>query len=323
MNIFSNFCIGYLKYGFDEFNINTFNILTPLALLNSSWGSWVNALENIFGIYNIKISEIVAANGNDNLDVTKYPSRVSTAGYTTNPYEYEGGMFFGRGTWHDSGKNIMNSNYLRRGPDDGFAYAHSGSQKEVVNEALVDTSKALRPNDRVRNAGPLRSWVFSWGPTVRALMFDSDKGHVFHPTKSYDVQVSWDERTWKVCRWGFVPYPCYTSERRTVQKNITPEVRYLDLKTSKLYSLASFVQGVLCSVGVTQLGSGYGAVDLCGLSVEEMSNSLLPAIKFVMPYQEVSIPTDQWMTTYQWRFRTNNATFTSGWTGWASFLRVF
>lgn len=318
-----SFLDEYVESGFEELNIQNLDILTPLTILDGSWGSWINALGNFLGIYSMKISEVLASNGNDNMDVTRYPSRVATPYYSANPYEYEGGAFFGRGTFHDAGNNIMNGNNVMRGPDDGFAYAHSASQTEVVKEAFEDPAKALRPNDRIRNAGPLKSWALSWGSTVRAMMFDADKHHAFHPTKTYDVQVSWQERTWNTCyRWG-IPYPCIAYSQKTVQKTVTPEERHLNLKTSSLYGLASLTQNVLCTAGITQIGKDSGAVDLCGLSVAEMSSTLLPSIEFKIPYQDVSIPTDQKLTTYQWRFRTTNGTFTSGWTGWTSFFKAF
>lgn len=317
-----NFLDEYVETGFEELNIQTFDMLTPLTILDGSWGSWINAVGNFLGIYSMKISEVLASNGNDNTDITKFTSRVATPTYSANPYEYEGGMFFGRGTWHDGGNNLMNSDRIKRGPDDGFAYAHSNSQNEVIKQAFENPSKALRPNDRIRNAGPLKSWALSWGSTIKAMMFDADKHHAFHPTKSYDVQVSWQDRSWKVCyKWG-VPYPCVAYTQKTVQKTVTPEERHLDLKTSSLYGLAALTQNVLCKAGITQIGQGSGAIDLCSLSVAEMSGALLPAIEFKIPYQDVSIPTDQLLTTYQWRFRTNNGTYTSGWTGWGSFFKT-
>lgn len=318
-----NFQDEYVEKGFEEMSVSSLDALTPLALLDGSWGGWVAALGSITGVFSVRMSDILAANGNDNIDVTKYPSRVATSGYSANAYEYEGGLFFGRGTWHDSGNNIMNSNQVKRGASDGFAFAHSSAQKEIVKLAFETPGVARRPNDRIRNAGPLKPWGVSWGSTVRALMFDADKNHAFQPTASYDVQVSWEERDWDICyKWG-IPYPCYSEVRRTVQKSVSPNRRYLDLKASKLKGLASLVQNTLCSAGLNQLGNGSSAIDLCSLSVDEMMDSSLPAIKFLMPYQEVGIPTDQKLTTYSWRFRTKNGEFTSGWTGWASFFKLF
>ena len=319
-----NFQDEYVENGFAEMNIRSLDVLTPFVLFDGSWGSWVDAVQNLTGVFSVAVSEVLAAGGNDNIDVTKYPSRVATSGVAGNAYEYEGGMFFGRGTWHDRGDNIMNSDVVMRSADDGFAFAHSASQRGVVQQAMEKPAVAARPNDRIRNAGPLKPWGVSWGSSVRALMFDADKHHAFHPTVAYDVQVSWDERTWDVCyQWGFIPYPCYEEERRTVQKKVAPGKRYLNLKTSKLKGLASLVQRTLCSVGITEIGSGGASVDLCSMSVDEMMSTTLPAIRFPMPYQDVSIPTDQKMTKYKWRFRTTNGTFASGWTGWASFYKVF
>jgi len=283
-------------------------------------GSLGDALLNLIGTYNIKLSEVLAANGNDNIDVTKYPSRVATPNYTQNNYEYEGGMFFGRGTWHDRGNNIMNSDHIKRGADDGFDYAHSGSQMEVVKNALDQTKTAARPNDRIRNAGPMGIFDLTFGSGAKVILFDADKHHVFHPTASYDVQVTWTDRSWAVCwKWG-VPYPCVELKQKTVQKNVRPNKRYIDLETSKLGWLAGLLQNVMCSTGIASMVSG--DANLCEMSVDEMTSNLLPSIKFLMPYQEVNVPADQMITSYYWRFRTHNASFTSGWTGWSEFHRA-
>ena len=319
-----NFLDEYVEYGFENMNINSLDKLTPIALLDDTWGSLGDALQNLLGIYNFKISEVLAANGNDNIDVTRYPSRVATGNYRQNNYEYEGGMLFGRGTWHDRGNNLMNSNHVKRGADDGFDYAHSASQTEVVRNALENPSKAPRPNDRIRNAGPMGFFGITFGSNTQALIFDADKHHAFHPTKSYDIQISWLERTAKVCwKWG-VPYPCVELKQRSVQKNVLADKRYLELDNSKLGGLASLLQNILCSTGIASIGTGSGGtVDLCGMSVQEMTSDLLPSTKFLMPYQEVNIPTGQKFTSYFWRFRTQNGSFTSGWTGWNEIRKAF
>ena len=36
---------------------------------------------------------------------------------------------------------------------------------------------------------------------------------------------------------------------------------------------------------------------------------------------DVDVPATQWMTTYYWRFSTNNGQIQSGYTGWSSFYR--
>lgn len=317
-----NFLDEYIEGGFEDMNIRSLDALTPLAQLDGSWGGWVRSIENALGMYNFSISEVLAANGSDNIDLRKNTSLVTTSGYSPNPYEYEGGMFFGRGTYHDRGSNIMNSDRVKRGSDDGFAYAHSSSQRGVIDQAFGDIDSAARPNDRIRNAGPLKNWNLSFGSTTKVMLFDADKNHRFHPTDHYDVQVSWDERVWRTCsKWG-IPYPCYRTERKTAERITYPSDRHIDLKTSALNGLANLVQNVSCSIGIDEIGPEGERIDICSMSVAEMSDAFLPALKFPLPYQEVSVPASQRLTTYRWRFRTNNGTWTSGWTGWAEFKRV-
>ncbi len=120
-----------------------------------------------------------------------------SSGYPSQYYAYEGGMFFGRGTWHQAGSNLMNGNNVMRGWDDGFAYAHSPSQQQVVDNAFDGGIR--RPNDRLRNAGPRNGWPLAFGSATHVMLFDADKNHHFHPTQYYSVQVGWYDRVWKTC----------------------------------------------------------------------------------------------------------------------------
>jgi hypothetical protein len=54
-----------------------------------------------------------------------------------------------------------------------------------------------------------------------------------------------------------------------------------------------------------------------------LSTSFLPTVDFMTPYQETEVPASQWMTTYYWRFKTDNGSQQSGYTGWSSFFRSF
>lgn len=318
-----NFLDEYVEGGFQSVNINTLDYLTPVALLDGSWGGWVAAVENLLGLYQYKVSDTLAANGYDNVDVTRYPSRVYTPGFYSNAYEHEGGMFFGRGTYHDAGDNVMNSGNVVRGAGDAFGYAHSPAQQGVVRMAFGQSDGAPRPNDRIRNAGPMGDWNLKFGSTTRVMMFDADKEHHFHPTRQYEVQVSWQERSWETCyQWG-VSYPCVKEKTVTAQRAFTPVRRTLSLKGSVLAGLASLTQNVACWLGYEQIQSGDSTFQLCELSVEEMTSAFLPSMVFPMPYQDAEVPASQWFTTYRWRFRTHNGTHHSGWTGWSEFYRVF
>ncbi|MCU1281207.1 MAG: hypothetical protein JWM53_4753, partial [bacterium] len=54
---------------------------------------------------------------------------------------------------------------------------------------------------------------------------------------------------------------------------------------------------------------------------EPQINLNVSSISFAVPYQDVEVPASQWLTTYWWRFSSNNGYVQSGWTGWSSFYR--
>jgi hypothetical protein len=307
----------YVEAGFENMNIRQLDALTPLAIWDGSFGSLVDAVGDLLGIYDMNISEILANNGADNVALSSHPSTVGSP-VPSEAYEYEGGMFFGRGTWHDAGNNIMNSNRVVRGPDDYFGYAHSPAQQRIVNTVFV-TGQAGRANDRLRNAGPVSGWKGEFGGSTTVMLFDGDKNHRWHPTRYYEVQVGWWERVWETCwEWGFIPYPCYTDVWRTAQKTVYPRREWIELKTTSLYGLSSLAQQVFCGLG---LGGLAGGIDLCTLTVDQMSDAFLPTLKFPLPYQSTTVPASQWFTTYWWRFRTYNGRYLSNWTNWSSFYR--
>lgn len=297
----------YVESGFENTDITTYDIWTPFVTADASWVG----VESWFGVYSLRISDILADNGNDNISTSKIPSRVLPS--EKNEYEHQGGMFFGKGTWHDSGNNLM---------DSSRSFAHSYSQSEVIKQAFIEPSKAGRPNDRIRNAGPA-AWFPKFGGNVKAMIFDADKNHRFHPTTSYDIQLIWTERFWSDhrendrCTNYLVGYLCLKD--RKFEKTVVPIKRYVELDGSKLFGVAKLMQDVICGLGVSSLGT----IDVCSMSVEDASISFLPTLKFIVPYQDVGIPADQRLTSYKWRFRTKNGTYTSGWTGWADFTRVF
>lgn len=317
-----NYLDEYIEGGFGDQDITSLDALAPLILMDGSWAGWTAAIDNLFGVYTIRISETLAGLGNDNIDVTMYPSRVATPGYVSNAYENEGGMFFGKGTFHDRIPNIMGSDDgVTDTVNDGFGYDQSFSQSTVIRQAFV-RDVPRRPNDRLRNAGPIGTWAVKFGDTSRVMMYDGDKHHHYHPTATYDVQVGWDERDWKTCWEGPIPYPCYDEIWTVVEKEVTPEKRTVQLKASAAFGLAGMVQGVLCGLGFDTFATGGGEFNLCVLTLEQMSNAFLPTLVFTLPYQETVVPASQWMTTYKWRFRTHNGLYTSGWTGWTSFFRA-
>lgn len=316
-----NFLDEYVEGGLENLSIKQIDAATPLALFDGSWSGAVRAIDDLLGVYDYNISDILSHNGNDNMSTTRWPTSVYTPGYPAQDYAYEGGMFFGRGTFHQAGSNLMNSNHVMRAWDDGFAFAHSASQQQVVNAAFG--GPAGRPNDRLRNAGPKNGWPLALGSTTHVMLFDADKNHHFHPTHQWTVQVGWYDRVWKTCWWGPFPYACYDDIWRTAEKVVSPAWRAVDLKLSSLYGLAKLAQQLACAAGVNEVSSAGGKIRLCDQNLDTMANNFLPTIKFPVPNQDVSVPASQWFTTYWWRFKSDNGTAQSGWTGWSSFYRSF
>ncbi|HUJ27660.1 MAG TPA: hypothetical protein VLW85_16665, partial [Myxococcales bacterium] len=317
-----NFLDEYVEAGFENLSMKQIDIATPLALFDWTWGGFVSAINDLFGVYSVNISEILAHNGNDNMATTPGVSTVWTWGYPMQWYGYEGGMFFGLGTFHQAGSNLMNDDYVMRGWDDGFAFAHSPSQQQVVDNAFDGGIR--RPNDRLRNAGPMNGWPLAFGSQTHVMLFDGDKNHHFHPTQYYNVQVGWYDRQWSTCwQWGVIPYPCYNDVWTTAQAGVWPAYRSLSLPMSSLYGLAKLAQQLVCAVGINEVSSGGGTIRLCDQNLDTIANNFLPTLNFPVPYQDVSVPASQWFTTYWWRFQTWNGATWSGYTGWSSFYRSF
>ena len=316
-----NFLDEYVEQGFEDLSMKQIDVATPLVLFDWTWGGLVNAVGNFLGVYDYNISEILSNNGNDNMATVPGVTTVYTPGWNGQWYGYEGGMFFGRGTWHQAGSNLMNGNNVMRGWDDGFAYAHSPSQQQVVDNAFDGGIR--RPNDRVRNAGPMNGWPLAFGSSTHVMLFDGDKNHHFHPTQQYYVQVGWYDRQWSTCWWGIFPYPCYNDVWTTAGNWLYPEYRSINLPMSSLYGLAKLAQQLVCAAGVNEVSSNGGTIRLCDQNLDTIANNFLPTLNFPVPYQDVSVPASQWFTTYWWRFATWNGRATSGYTGWSSFYRSF
>ena len=315
-----NYLDEYVEPGFEELSLKQIDVATPLVLMDGSWGGFINAINDLLGVYDFNISEILSNNGNDNMATVPGVSAVSTPNYAQQWYGYEGGMFFGRGTWHMAGSNLMNDNQVMRGWDDGFAFAHSPSQQQVIDNAFDGGIR--RPNDRIRNAGPRNGWPLALGSTTHVMLFDGDKNHHFHPTQAYYVQVGWYDRQWKTCWWGPFPYACYDDVWQTAGNWVYPEYRSINLPMSSLYGLAKLAQQLVCAAGVNEVpSSGGGTIRLCDQNLDTMANNFLPTLSFPVPYQDVGVPASQWFTTYWWRFGTWNGATTSGYTGWSSFYR--
>lgn len=286
-----NFLDEYVEPGFENISIEQLEVLAPRLVFGSS--------ELPTGIYDYNISEILAGNGPENLAVRRDVTTVQTPGRGPQRYEYEGGLFFGRGTFHDAGSNLMNSDYVQRGPRDGFAFAHSRSQQQFI-DALFGES-AYRANDRLRNAGPRDGWDQA-GASVDLLLYDADKNNSFHKTTSYQVQVGWWEHTWRT--------EIYTV---AAQKRVADLPFRGDLPEEELLRL------VACRAGMTDPTDQLNGFEVC----DRRNSAFLPTFSFSTPYEETTVPASQRFTRYWWRFRTYNGVQYSGWTGWSSFYRSF
>jgi hypothetical protein len=315
-----NFVDEYIETGFENLNIRSVDAATPLVLFDWTWSGLMRAVGDLFDVYDYNISEILANNGNHNVALSSVPSTVYSPISAPQQYAFEGGMFFGKGTFHGAGKNLMNSDRFNPGPQNGFAWGHSGAQQMLINTAFGDAP--YRANDRLRNAGPKNGWVGEFGGTTLVMMFDADKRNHFHKTAQYSVQVGWWERVWFTDWWGPIPYPNYRDEWRTAQKTVYPVERRIELRASSLYGLANLTQSVLCGVGVTEIPKPDGGVfKLCEQPLSSIASAFLPTFTFRTTYEETTVPASQWFTTYHWRFASYNGHVWSGWTGWSSFYR--
>jgi hypothetical protein len=294
----------------DEYTESTFNgmSITELDAVTFLTQGFTGAIDLLLGIYDMKISEILAANGNDNVDVTEYPSRVGTPGALV--YAAQGGFFFPLGAWHYNEPNIMWGT---------TNFNHSASQYQVVQEALVAPRTPPRPNDRIRIAGPFPLLNTLNGSDTNLLMYDGDKNHRYHPTQSYDVQIGFYNRVWCGIFCG------YNDVWTVIEKNVAPQANTIQLNNTELWYLANLAQDLACQIsgGSLNIGQNGETTNLCSINLASASASFLPSMTFWTPYQSVDMPLPQWMSQYWWRFRTNNGTQLSNFTGWNSFNRAF
>jgi hypothetical protein len=108
----------------------------------------------------------------------------------------------------------------------------------------------------------------------------------------------------------------------TAEKTVGHAKRSIDLKMSAAYGLIGLAQNLLCELGITEINmSGGGKFQLCQQDLNTITDAFLPTVKFNIPYRDLDVPASQWMTTYWWRFSTNNGSIQSGFTGWSSFFR--
>jgi hypothetical protein len=216
-------------------------------------------------------------------------------------------MFFGRGTFHDAGANLMMSlDNSRPGARDRFAFDHSPAQQQFIDAVFGEA--APRANDRLRNAGPRDGWDQA-GPTVNLLLYDADKNNSFHRTQHYQVQVGWYELDAKRnLAW------------RSEVHQIAAEPRTIEVPTGGSdAAVEELLLIVACRGGMTELSGDLNNLDIC----DRDASAFLPTFAFKLPYEETTIAVRRAFTRYWWRFQTYNGAQYSGWTGWSSFYRSF
>ena len=317
-----NFLDEYIEPALVGQDITDFDLLTPAILPDGSWGSLRDSWESLIGNYEIRFSDILADNGSGNISTRKHPATVvsSVSGYTPFKYEFEGGMFFEFGTFHDSGNNVMNVDRTTKGgplkpSGDRHALNHSPSQHSVIDHVFGATGTP-RPNDRLRNAGPTIAWAPQLGSSVRLLLFDADKNHRWHPTSKYEVQVGWWE--WVYQGTFFDPLKG-EFQFKSMRREFTPSVRTVDLSKTFAAGGASVLRDALVFLGVQELSEG--GFNLAALTVDELLNGSIPSVVWPTPYQDVqvSLPVPN---IYYWRFRTYNGTHWSGFTEYSTFSKL-
>jgi hypothetical protein len=323
-----NFLDEYTEAVLRDANLTTLDALTPALLLDGTWGGWVSAVTDLFGIYDVRLSECLADNGNDNVSLRFVPA---TVGASKEVYPIEGGAFFGHGTFRASGNNIMAGFDGPKGS--AFGFDHSAPQRQVIHQVFEAPHRAGRPNDRLRNAGPLRDWLPQFGNKVHLLLFDADHNHRWHPTTQYEVEVGFNETVWKVCyvkdaqgkdlliAGQRVPYPCPDDVWHSSVKAVQPSPRTVDLRKCFAAQTAGLMQSVLTGLGVDSIEAGGGSINLSAMTVDQLLQQTLPTVTWPAPYQDVEVDAPNPLTTYYWRFRTYNGTLWSDWTSWGHFQR--
>ncbi|MDX1409303.1 MAG: hypothetical protein R3330_14250, partial [Saprospiraceae bacterium] len=116
LNFVDEYCEG--SPGGCDLDIRYLDPFTSLLRLGTTFGSWFDTASTA---YSVKLSEILANNGWDNV--------ATTWNLPGNTYLAQGGMFFGKGVWTDEGANIMSD-----GSTQGRGTIHTASQLGVVQQ---------------------------------------------------------------------------------------------------------------------------------------------------------------------------------------------
>ncbi len=308
-----NWADEYVEHGFEDLSINSTEVFTPFLKLGDEWDTELRNHSDLLGAYDIRLSEILADNGADNLSTTQHPGRVGQLEHRVSvDMTTEGGLYFSKGVYRSPQNNLMAA-------APGFAFAHSESQEQTLQAAF--NFLPSRANDRIRVAGPVSDTERPVGHFAKLLLFDADKYNRFHPTQSYTIEMGWYERQYKTCWNGPIPYPCYDDVWTTKQKVVSPSARTvsLNLGIAADGGPGLFLLSALCEGGIQN------EIDPCEIflnSSKYNGNSQGLTVHFKVPYQEVSVELPNMMTQYWWKFRTDNGTYSSNYTAWASVYRA-
>jgi hypothetical protein len=291
--------------GLSGLGIRTLDVV-PLQL-DASWPAALRGLSYLHASYGFRVSEVFADNGHDNLSTTQHPSRVTTSGHAGIVHPYQGGLF-GLGVWREDAQSVMGTGWT----------TVSSNYRRQVKQLFDEPTTAGRVNDRLRTVGPAGGYVT--GSTAYLVLLDADKHHHLHPTTAYEVEIGWYEKSGPLgCgMWGL---PDCVTVWKTATKAVSPARRGVILDLSQQSpAVVSLVRDVVCAF---QPDLELGGARFCSLTAGEIAASNLTKIGLTAPYQEVAVQLPSSFTTYYWRARADNGTYTSGWTGWQKFSRSY
>lgn len=276
--------------------------IDKITFLTQGFGG---AIRVLFGIHQLRLSEIIAGNSFDNVDVTEYPSRVGENSDHLH-YSAQGGMFFGRGTYHFPEANLMSSRSdVSHG--DSELFQHSRPQDQNISDFFHETTELPRVNDRIRIAGPYPWFGSLAGRGTELVVYDGDKNHRFHPTQQYRVQVSFRSRR--------------KGEWVTIERDYNPSDSFIRVDQTGLMKLARVAQDVACFF--TQNKLNVAGQRLCSMNLNQVVGSFLPSLDFRVPYQRFRVELPEWFTYYYIRVATVSRGGVSSFTGWHRIHRSF
>jgi hypothetical protein len=159
-----NFLDEYVEAGLETRSLGEVDAFREQLVLDQSWGGRGRPERSA---WDLRLVEILAGNGPVNLSPYRDVSSVRTPGSKPERYEYEGGLFLGRGSYHDAGSNLMNSPFVRRTPHDDFALDHSPAQLLGMLPTARTIDSGMRdPWTTGSRQGPRPSCCFTTGTSA-------------------------------------------------------------------------------------------------------------------------------------------------------------